>query len=85
MNHLTLDEMGATRAQNDITDPCIATTGIGSSIKMGIVSRNTSLDSLIVTSDDVEQHPYSEATIHVYKPESIANGFKIRNAIKPSP
>lgn len=64
-NHFTLAATGETRAQNDTTEPCIATTGTGSSMNAGIVSRTTSSASLITTPHDVEQHPYSEATMHV--------------------
>lgn len=85
MNHLILDTMGSTRAQNETTEPCIATTGTGSSINFGIISAATSTDGCIDTSHDVEQHPYSDATMHVnrWHPETIA--FITRSAINPSP
>lgn len=84
MNHLTLVAIGDTRAQNDTTEPCIATTETGSSMNAGI-SGATSAAFFIRISHEVEQHPYSDATMHVKLPESITAGFIIRNAINPSP
>lgn len=86
MNHLTLVSFGDTRAQNETTDPCIATTGAGCSMKAGTISRSRiSVACFIVISHEVEQHPYSDATMHVKHPESLAVGFNMRSAISPSP
>lgn len=77
--------MGDTRAQNDTTEPCIATTGTGSSMNAGMVSPANSPACFITISQDVEQHPYSDATIHWNSPESAVDGFNTRSAINPSP
>lgn len=85
MNHLTFVAIGDTRTQNDTIDPCIVITGTGSSMNVGTISRSISAAPFILISHEVEQHPYSEATIQVKHPESFTVGFNIRNAINPSP
>lgn len=65
MNHFTFDVTGVTRAQNDTTDPCIATAGTRSFMNSGTISRTESYSSTIVTSFDVVQQPYSDVTTHV--------------------
>lgn len=85
MNHFTLDSIGSIRAQNDTTEPCIATTGTGYFVNFGIVSVVNSFCALTLTSHDVLQQPYSDAIIQMYEPEFAFKGLQIRKAIMPSP
>lgn len=56
-NHLTLAVTGETRAQNDTTEPSMATAGTGFLINAGITSRISLVFSIILISVDVMQHP----------------------------